>query len=201
MFAAFTLRGFVLLTVLSVAVSCNPFRRSRPQLQLPPLPIPEAKTGPDLVDLPEPPPVELPSISSAPSLPIEPMPEPEPPPADEPKPAKRPAAAAKSPPPGDPDPPADQPQPAAPRLTQLLSPAEAQTYRQSIETMLARAEENFGRLAGIRLTTDQQANLDRARGFVKQAQQAREGDLVTAHSLAQRADVLAQDLVRNVNAR
>jgi hypothetical protein len=201
MIAAFTLRGFVLLIVLAIAVSCNPFRRSRPQLQLPPPPVPEAKAEPDLVELPEPPLVEQPSVGSLPTPPVEPMPEPEPPTVDEPKPARRPTPAAKTPPPGGPEPPVEQPQPTAPRLTQLLSPAEAQAYRQSIDTMLARAEENFARLAGARLTTDQQANLDRARGFVKQAQQAREGDLVTAHSLAQRADVLAQDLARNVNAR
>jgi hypothetical protein len=48
--------------------------------------------------------------------------------------------------------------------------------------------------ASRKLTADQDSLVVRIRTFVMQAEQAREQDLVTAVSLARRADLLAQDL-------
>jgi hypothetical protein len=50
-------------------------------------------------------------------------------------------------------------------------------------------------VAGKNLNAEQTENANRIRTFQKQAEQAREQDLVTAVSLARRADLLAKDLL------
>lgn len=202
MLAGGLMRTLAVLLVLLGASSCNPFKRSRPKFQLPPLPPPEAVIPSEPFEFPEPPVAEQASVSSLPALPFDLV---EAPIAPEPEPAKRPRRpqAAKTAGQSQPQEPAapEPAQPTPPRLTQLLTASQAEEYRRSIDEMLARAETNLGKLAGVRLGSEQLANLQRARGFIQQAQQAREADLVTAHSLAQRADILAQDLVRNLTPR
>jgi hypothetical protein len=86
----------------------------------------------------------------------------------------------------------------SPRLGVLLSRAEQRSYNTAIDEAIQRTENNVKKLAGRRLSQDQSVNLQRVQAFLQQARQARGSDLVTARSLAQRADTLAQDLVRGV---
>jgi len=51
---------------------------------------------------------------------------------------------------------------------------------------------------GKNLTADQKATAERIRTFRKQAEQAREQDLMTAVILARRADLLAKDLLERL---
>jgi hypothetical protein len=53
-------------------------------------------------------------------------------------------------------------------------------------------------VAGKSLNGEQSEIADRIRTFEKQAEQAREQDLVTAVNLAKRADLLAQDLLQRL---
>ena len=52
--------------------------------------------------------------------------------------------------------------------------------------------------AGKNLNANQSEIVNRIRTFQKQAEQAREQDLVTAVNLARRADLLAQDLIKRL---
>jgi len=80
----------------------------------------------------------------------------------------------------------------------LMSPQEEQAHQKSIDEMLARAEHNLTKVAGLKLTNEEQATLERARSFMQQAAETRAADPVTAKSLAQRADILASDLAEKV---
>jgi hypothetical protein len=53
-------------------------------------------------------------------------------------------------------------------------------------------------VAGKALNAEQSEIAERIRTFQKQAEQARDQDLVTAVNLARRADLLAQDLVERL---
>jgi hypothetical protein len=56
----------------------------------------------------------------------------------------------------------------------------------------------LAKLDGKRLSPEQMETANRIRTFRKQAEQAREQDLVTAVSLAKRADLLAKDLLERL---
>jgi len=83
-------------------------------------------------------------------------------------------------------------------LTQILTPAEQEAHQKAIEAAIDNAEANLAKLAGQRLNASQQANVERAKSFIQQARQTRANDLATARSLAERADLLSQDLIRNL---
>jgi hypothetical protein len=51
---------------------------------------------------------------------------------------------------------------------------------------------------GKNLTADQKNTAERVQTYLSQAEQAREQDLVTAVSLAKRADLLAKDLLERL---
>jgi hypothetical protein len=82
-----------------------------------------------------------------------------------------------------------------PKLGQMFTPAQAREYNQTLAESFARVDSALARLEGRQLTADQSQTADRIRTFRKQAEQARENDLVTAVSLARRADLLAKDLL------
>ena len=93
---------------------------------------------------------------------------------------------------------APQPEPPAvapPKLGQIFTPEQRQGYTQALAESFARVDSALARLEGKRLTADQSETADRIRTFRRQAEQAREQDLVTAVSLARRADLLAKDLL------
>jgi len=155
-------------------------------------PAPEVKPEP----LPAPPKVESGEpVSSLPPSPVETPIEP-PKPLEQPKPPRAaPRPAAQAPPP--------QPQPETPaaeipQLVPLLTPAEQERYTREISDYIKRAEENLARIGKRKLDPRQRDNVLRARTFIRQALDLRQTDLLTARSLAQRADVLAQDVASTV---
>jgi hypothetical protein len=183
-----------ILGVMGVSGGCNPFRRSKPP---PPPPTPTAKPMPQITahppaqpekpkPLPLPPKVEEPPVASLPPPPIETTP-PQPPPR------RRPARSQAPPPSPEPSEPAE-----VPRLTQLLTPEQEKEYNHEIDESLERVRQNLASIRGRALNQEQTGVLLRIQAFVQQTQEARKVDLVTAQSLAQRADLLAQDLVQSM---
>jgi len=77
----------------------------------------------------------------------------------------------------------------------MFTAEQAREYNQTLTESFARVDSALARLEGKQLTADQSQTADRIRTFRKQAEQAREQDLVTAVSLARRADLLAKDLL------
>ena len=75
------------------------------------------------------------------------------------------------------------------------TPEQAREYNQALAESFARVDTALARLEGKPLTAEQSETADRIRTFRRQAEQAREQDLVTAVSLARRADLLAKDLL------
>lgn len=93
--------------------------------------------------------------------------------------------------------PASVPEEPVLQLTPLLSAEQQAAYNTAIDAALQRAEANLARLDPRRLRGSQRSNFQRVRSFIQQAQQTRASDLAVAKSLADRADLLAQDLARN----
>jgi hypothetical protein len=83
----------------------------------------------------------------------------------------------------------------APQLGQVLSPQQQQSYARAIDVSLSRAKQALAVLATRRLSDSLKAEMSRIESFVKQAEQYRATDLITAKNLAERADLLARDLV------
>ena len=184
----------VLLAALFVPSTGCIFRKTKaaapPVITAPPT----ARTiPPEIPDFPPPPKVETGQPTTT-APPIE-TPTPQPPPEPEkPKPAPRPRA----PKPASPETVAPQDPSRVPQLTQILTPAEQEAHQKAIEAAIDNAEANLAKLAGQRLNASQQANVERAKSFIQQARQTRANDLATARSLAERADLLSQDLIRNL---
>lgn len=204
----------VLSAVLALAVSapsCRLFHRSAKTAPPPPRP---SSTGPATAQpggtgaqesektLPAPPqiPPQKPDLSQTPPVPAEKLP---------PPPRRRKHAApahenTETPPPAQPPvPPAEQAAGAgsqAPvrQLEQLLSPEQAQVYNEAIDRSIQNARQKIAALRGHRLTGEQKTYLDRIRAFIDQATEARKTDLFRAKSLAERASVLAEDLLRSI---
>lgn len=86
----------------------------------------------------------------------------------------------------------------APRLGQIFTPGQLKEYNRTLQESFARVDKALARLNGKRLSPEQSETADRIRTFRKQAEQAREQDLVTAVSLAKRADLLAKDLIERL---
>lgn len=147
-----------------------------------------------------PPPVEPAKgqISTLPPGPAAPLPSPTLPP----KPARtvrRPSTPKLSTQPAEAVPAEPSPTPEEPvlQLAPLLSSEQQAAYNTAIDAAIQRAEANLAGLDPRRLRGSQRSNFQRVRSFVQQAQQTRATDLAVAKSLADRADVLAQDLARN----
>jgi hypothetical protein len=113
---------------------------------------------------------------------------PPPPPA----PQRRPPVVA-TPRPLPPPPEPTEPAP-SPRLGQIFTADQSRDYNRALDESLTRVRMVLAAAASRKLTADQDSLVVRIRTFVMQAEQAREQDLVTAVSLARRADLLAQDL-------
>lgn len=111
-----------------------------------------------------------------------------------------PPAPVKRPPPAPPKVQAIAPPPEPtvvipPKLGQMFTPEQDREYKQALAESFARVDGALARLEGKHLTPEQSETADRIRTFRKQAEQTREQDLVTAVSLARRADLLAKDLL------
>jgi hypothetical protein len=115
---------------------------------------------------------------------------------DAPKPvARRPAAPAT---PVKPPTATPQEAPVAPRLAQMFTQEELRENTRALEDSLNRVNRALAIVEGKNLTAEQKEQAERIRTFRKQAEQAREQDLLTAVSLARRADLLAKDLLERL---
>jgi len=186
------------LAVLTLSVSATScwFRKAPPVFTPPPVAAAPPAAAPDPSALPTPPTIEGDPNSTVPPPTPESMPKAEgkvpPAPVKPPSrrgnvstaPVKPPAAQADSPPP--------------PRLGQIFTPEQRREYTKALEESLDRVRKALGVLDRKPLNPEQADIRNRIRTFQKQAEQAREQDLVTAVNLARRADLLAKDLLERL---
>lgn len=208
------------LTALALALaisapSCRLFPFHRSAKTLPPAPPPPVISGTETqpsVSLPSPPqlPPESPGVSGTQPPAVEakvPPPPPGKPDLRRGKGRRKEEAAAGAPgqtgPAADaapgpaPAPPAPQTAAAVPPLEQLLTPEQQQSYNQSIDANIGRAQRAIAALNGHKLSAEQSTYLARIQAFISQAAEARKTDLFRAKSLSERASVLAEDLLRS----
>lgn len=88
--------------------------------------------------------------------------------------------------------------PVTPKLAQMFTPEELRENTRALDESLDRVNRILLIVEGKNLTADQKQIAERIRTFRKQAEQAREQDLLTAVSLAKRADLLAKDLIERL---
>ncbi len=165
-----------------------------------------APTKPATTPLPTPPapkPPPPPEIEPPPQLPAG-RPQIAPPPVELPKPrpprAPRRTRPVRKSQPAPPQPAEEPPKPAAPlpQLQQILTPEQEREANQVIDQCVLRVERALAALQGRRLTAEQVTSITRVKAFIEQAQQTRKTDLITARALAERASVLADDLLRSL---
>jgi hypothetical protein len=113
------------------------------------------------------------------------------PPPKPPKPPSKPTVATVQPA----EPP---PSPEVPPLVTMLPPAKQEELKREIADLLRRAEDSLARIGDRRLDESQRVDVLRARTFIRQAQNLRHSDLITAHSLARRADAFAQNVLSSL---
>ena len=106
------------------------------------------------------------------------------------RPAQRPASESESPP-------ATAPPP-APQLGQMLSAAQRRQYNEQTDRSLTEARRNLNIATRRNLSAAQLAVVRRIQGYIDQASDARRQDIRMASNLADRARLLAEDLVRNL---
>ena len=180
------------ILALSMASSSCLFKKS-PAAFTPPPPRSEPKVAAKAPSLPEPPPVLGDPSTSMPQAPNSVA---ELPPPPTPKPTQRRPAIATAPP--KPAGPTAQPEAPAPRLGQLFTPDQQREYNRTLDESLDHVKKALAIVSGKSLTQEQNEIANKIRTFQKQAEEAREQDLLTAVTLAKRADVLAQDLLERL---
>jgi hypothetical protein len=186
------LRLFILALSLG-STSCL-FRKSTPpRVFVPPPPTARPPVATTQPELPPPPEIEMPEDETVSSGIPAAMPPPEPPPPAPPRRTPPPVRATTQPPAI--VPPEAQP---APRLGQIFTAEQLREYNRAVDESLDRVKRVLGSVAGRNLNPDLADIVSRIQTFQKQAEQAREQDLVTAVNLARRADLLAQDLVKRL---
>lgn len=89
------------------------------------------------------------------------------------------------------------PSPPPPKITQVFDPKERREYDKAYDYSMDRVRKALAILQTKKLSGDQHTTLERIQTFQMQAEQEHERDLVTAVSLARRADALASDLIRH----
>lgn len=82
-----------------------------------------------------------------------------------------------------------------PKLGQLYTPEQRRDYNRAIDESLDRVRRTLAVASRKSLNSELSETVARIRTFQRQAEDARDQDLVTALNLAKRADVLAQDLM------
>jgi hypothetical protein len=167
----------VVLALSFGSTSCWFHKSPPPRVFVAPPPVPVVRTPVVLVqpEVPPPPEIDLPQDASImESIPAA-MPPAEPPP---PPPPRRP--------------------PPTPRLGQIFTAEQLREYNHAVDESLDRVRRVLGSVAGRNLNPELTEIVSRIQTFQKQAEQAREQDLVTAVNLARRADLLAQDLLKRL---
>jgi hypothetical protein len=189
-------RFFPAVLALAMASSSCFFRKTTTVFTPPPArSSPQPQTPVEAALPPAPPDIQGDPMAALPELPptvpqtLDP-PRPVPPPRRGSAPAPPKAAAAGSVQPAD--------TPAPPQLGQIFTPDQAREYNRILNESLERVRKNMAVVAGKNLNAEQSEIANRIRTFERQAEQAREQDLVTAVSLARRADLLAQDLLERL---
>jgi hypothetical protein len=165
-----------------------------PALEPPPGPLSEPQTRAELPapqDVPDgaapdtkgPFAYQAPEITETPASP-KPTPRPVRPASSEAAPATEPTVEAAAPPP-------------VPQLGPLISDEQRQAYDREIDRNLDLARTALNSLMGRRLSSDQSEGVRRIREFLRQVEESRASDVALARNLADRARLLAEDLVRN----
>lgn len=185
--------AFLALMTLS-ALSSSCFFKRTPRAFNPPPP----QTQPQMPAAAPPIAAEPPKIAGNPdeTIPVAPatIPEVAAPPTPKP-PSRRPVASA--PKPAATPPPTESAPP--PRLGQIFTADEQRQYNRTIEESLDRVRRALVVISRKTLNAEQTEIASRITTFQKQAEQARDAqDLPTAATLAQRADLLAQDLLGRI---
>ncbi len=195
-----------LLLLATFAPGCRLFNRKAKVVPAPPPAPPPVETS-----APKPPATQQPTVPPPPQIsPEQPnlagQQAPEPPVVKLPPPPKRHGRRPQPPQPGQEtpspqtaeNPPATPAAPAVPELEQILSPQQRQAYNEAIDANIGRAQRTLDAVQSRRLNPDQKTTQERIRAFVQQANDARKTDLFRAKNLAERAAVLADDLVRSL---
>jgi hypothetical protein len=167
---------------------------STPMLEPPPGPLSEPQTRAEL-----PPPQDVPAgAAPAPKGPFayEAPEVAEAPPPPEPKPAPARPSGGGAAAPVEPAVEAAAPAP-VPQLGPLISDQQRQIYQREIDRNLDQTRAALNTLMGKRLTADQGEGVRRIREFLRQVDESRASDVALARNLAERARLLAEDLVRN----
>jgi hypothetical protein len=182
-----------LLLMMPALTSCRLSRKPKPvplpakipvQTQPAPAPPPQQLEPPPQI----PPNTEAEGPIGLPQQEPEPLPPPPPVKKTPPRPAPRVPPAAETPPPPAP----------APQLVPMLTPAQRQDLERSVGDRINRAQNILASIAGRRLSREQQDMAGQIRTFLRQAEEARGTDLLRANNLAERAEVLAQDLAKRL---
>jgi hypothetical protein len=187
-----TIGIFPAVIVLSV-LSSSCFFQKKPVVFTPPPPQAQPKLNADVARLPPPPEIAGDPAATIPPAASDTLPEVPAPP--DPRPAPRrtsPTPAHTTPAPPVPE------QPAPPRLGPVFTAEQRRAYTRTLEESLERVKRALEFLATRNLNPEQADVREKISTFQKQAEQAREQDLVLAVNLAKRADLLAQDLVARV---
>ncbi|HEV2198739.1 MAG TPA: hypothetical protein VGR73_02885 [Bryobacteraceae bacterium] len=185
------MRSSVVLVVALGMGSASCWFRHPPRAFVPPPPRTRPFVLPPMPELPEPPLLEVKSDAELPPEVASEIPVLPPPPA----PPKRPPVVA-TPKPVPPPVPVEPPP--SPRLGQIFTAEQLRDYNRALDESLARVRAVLAIAANKSLTAQQAGMVTRIRTFVMQAEQTRQQDLVTAVSLAKRADLLAQDLAERL---
>jgi hypothetical protein len=183
------------LLALCITSSSCLFRKS-PSVFTPPPPQAPRRAA-SVEPLPPPPQIAADPSATAPPEVTATLPSTIEPPKPAPQPRRGPVAVA----PPKPAPPAPEPvpdQPAPPKLRQIFTADQLREANRSIDESLERVRKALLVVQGKTLNSEQNEIANRIRTFQKQAEQEREQDLVTAVSLAKRADLLAQDLLQRL---
>jgi len=80
----------------------------------------------------------------------------------------------------------------------MFTPEEQRENTRTLDESLERVNRALAKIEGRSLTQEQKKIAERIRTLRKQAEQAREQDLLTAVSLAKRADLFAKDLLERL---
>ena len=86
----------------------------------------------------------------------------------------------------------------APVLGEVLTQDQQRQLNTAIDQSLGRAQNNLNALGNRQLTQNDQRVVAQVQNFIQQAQSRRKSDLTAAKSLADRADLLASDLLRRL---
>jgi hypothetical protein len=84
-----------------------------------------------------------------------------------------------------------------PQLGPLISDEQRQAYEREIDRNLELTNSALASLTSRRLSADQAQGVKRIREFLRQVHESRAADVALARNLADRARLLAEDLVRN----